>query len=205
MHHYCLFHHLQAVRHRLRDKVGPDWKRHALLRRLVARIDDIYRCKTRRTAWRRLDRVLAMRDELGARFPDAAPLLDTLEKRFPLVANAIGRSDIPATNNVTERTIKAFHRHYQTMAALESIETARIQLRLFRFFYRLTPMREPARKEDRGLCPVEKAGFAVRGVPLADYVRRFCEAWDEDGPEALAAAPHVADAPEPAQPLAAAA
>ncbi len=185
VHHYCLFHHLQAVRHRLRDKLGPDWKKHALLRRLVTRIDDIYHCKTRRTARRRLARVLTMRDEVLAHFPDVGTILDTLEKRFPLVANAIGRSHIPTTNNVTERTIKAFHRHYRAMAGLESIETAHIQLRLFRFFYRLAPLREPARKEDRGLSPAEKAGFTLRAVPIADYVRRFCEAWEEDGPLAL--------------------
>ena len=66
------------------------------------------------------------------------------------------------------------------MAGLESIETARIQLRLFRFFYRLTPMSEPVNPEHRGKCPLERAGWSVRGVPIADCIRRFtCPQLDE--------------------------
>ena len=203
VHHYCLFHHLQAVRQRLREKVGPDWNKQPVLRDLVASIDDIYRCKTRRTARRRLDRVLGMRDELTDRVPEAVALLDTLDKRFPRVVNAIGRDDVPMTNNCVERVIGAFDRHYRNMAALESVESARIQLRLFRFFYRLTPMCETERKELRGLSPLDRAGFRTRGVPLADYVRRFRQAWEQDGPDLLA--PQTPRHGEPAPPLHAAA
>lgn len=104
-------------------------------------------------------------------------ILETLERRFRLVVNAIGRQDVPSTNIVTERTIRTFHRHYQHFAGLESLETARIQLRLFRHFYRLKSLREQAQKEQRGQCVLERAGWVVRGLPLADYVRRFTEAW----------------------------
>jgi transposase-like protein/transposase len=185
VHHFCLFHHLQAVRHRLRQRCGRDWKKEPLLRQLVEDIDAIYACKSRKTAKKRLAKVLELRTVLEQQHPEAVGILETLEQRFPLVANAIGRQDIPSTNNVTERTIKAFHRHYQHFAGMESLETARIQLRLFRHFYRLMPLREPAKKELRGLCVLERAGWIVRGIPLADYVRRFTEAWDEDGPELL--------------------
>lgn len=185
VHHFCLFHHLQAVRHRLRERCGRHWNKEPLLRKLVEDIDAIYACKSHRTAQKRLAKVLELRGALEREHPQAVAILDTLEQRFPLVANAIGRTDIPTTNNVTERTIKAFHRHYQHFAGLESLDTARIQLRLFRHFYRLMPLREPAHKEFRGLCVLERAGCAVRGVPLADYIRRFTEAWDQDGPELL--------------------
>ncbi len=185
VHHFCLFHHLQAVRHRLRQRCGPDWKKEPLLRQLVEDIDAIYACKSRKTAKKRLAKVLELRAVLEQQHPEAVGILETLEQRFPLVANAIGRQYIPTTNNVTERTIKAFHRHYQHFAGMESLETARIQLRLFRHFYRLTPLREPANRKLRGLCVLERAGWVVRGIPLADYVRRFTEAWDEDGPELL--------------------
>jgi transposase-like protein len=186
-HHFCLFHHLQAVRQRLREKCGADWKEQPLLRRLVALVDDIYDCRDRRTARKRLAKVLALRQELEAKHPEAVPVLDTIDNRFPKVANTLGHPDLPMTNNATERVIKAFNRHYKNMAGLESVETARVQLRLFRFFYRLTPWREPARAEDRGKCPLERAGWSLRGIPLADYVRRFTEAWDEEGPELFAA------------------
>jgi transposase-like protein len=189
VHHFCLFHHLQAIRHRLRDKCGKDWKKQPLLRQLVEQTDNIYKCRDRRTAKRRLAKVLALRDKLERDHPEAVTVLDTLQQRFPLVANAIGRNQVPTTNNVVERTIKAFNRHYKLMAGFESLDTARIQVTLFAFFYRLTPMREPAQKEDRGVCPLQKAGWSLHGVPVADYVRRFVHAWDEDGPDLFAVAP----------------
>jgi len=54
VHHYCLFHHLQAVRHRLRDRCGNDWKSRPLLREFVQKVDRVYKCKDQRTAKRRL-------------------------------------------------------------------------------------------------------------------------------------------------------
>jgi transposase-like protein len=189
VHHFCLFHHLQAIRHRLRDNCGKDWKKQPLLRRLVEQIDNIYKCRDRRTAKRRLKKVLEIRDQLERDHPEAVAILDMLQQRFPLVANAIGRNRVPMTNNIVERTIKAFNRHHKLMAGFESLDTARIQVALFAFFYRLTPMREPARQEDRGVCPLEKAGWSLRGTPVADYVRRFVWAWDDDGPDLFAVAP----------------
>lgn len=182
VHHFCLFHHLQAVRSWLRKHCGPEWKKQPLLRKLVNNIDHIYQCKSGRTAKKRLEKVLNMRPQIETHHPEALDLLELLKKRFPLVINAIGRKDIPSTNNVTERTIKAFHRHYQHFAGLESLDTAGIQLRLFRHFYRLTPLIEPANKESGGQCVLERAGWVVRGVPLADYVRSCTEAWDLAGP-----------------------
>jgi len=169
-------------------------------------VDHIYKCKTKTTARRRLAKVLALRDELSLRHPDALPVLDIIEQRFPKVANEIGRTDIPSTSNVVERTIKAFNRHYKHMAGFESLQTARIQVSLFRFFYRLTPMWEAKLPEHRGLSPLERAGWHTRGVPVADFVRHFTTAWDEDGPDVFAAPaahtspvarPHPSPAAEP--------
>lgn len=202
VHHYCLFHHLQAVRHRLRDKCGNNWKSKPLLRELVQKVDRIYKCKDRRTAKRRLARVVAMRDKLARRHPEALSVLGIIQERFPMVANALGRDDISATNNLTERTIKAFNRHYRGMAGFEAIETARIQARLFRFFYRLTPMPEAVRPEDRGKCPLERAGWNLAGIPIADYVTGFARGWDRDGPDWLALQRQPATRPtEPSEPL----
>jgi len=161
-------------------------------------VDHIYKCKTKTTARRRLAKVLALRDELSLRHPDALPVLDIIEQRFPKVANDIGRDDIPSTSNVVERTIKAFNRHYKHMAGFESLQTARIQVSLFRFFYRLTPMWEAKRPEHRGLSPLERAGWQTRGVPVADFVRRFTTAWDNDGPDvSVAPAAHTTPAARP--------
>ena len=125
---------------------------------------------------------MTLRPALQEQHPEALPLLDLIEERFPKVANALGTRLIPSTNNVTERTIRAFNQHYKNMAGLESLETARIQLVLFRFFYRLTPQREMARNTDRNTCPVQRAGWDVRGIPVADYIRSITEALVEDPP-----------------------
>ena len=187
IHHYCLFHHLQAVRARLQEYCGKQWNQSPLLRELVQNVDHIYDCGDVRTAKDRLQKVLAMRPRLEASHPEAVPLLDVLEKRFPKVSNALGNQSIPTTNNVTERVIKAFNRHYKRMAGLESIPTARDQLALFRFFYRLTPQRERVKKEERGKCPLELAGFKIRGTPLGDYVRSTTESLADRKAQLLAA------------------
>jgi hypothetical protein len=180
MHHYCLFHHLQAVRTRLREKCSNNWKEHRLLRKLVKQVDAIYDCKDIRTAKKRLAKVLDMRDSLALYHPQAVPILDIIKERFPMVANALENKMIPMTNNTTERVIKAFNQHYKNMAGLESIETARIQLQLFSFYYRLTPLQEAVNKEQRGKCPLERAGWCVQGIPIADYIRKLAEALCED-------------------------
>jgi hypothetical protein len=183
MHHYCLFHHLQAVRTRLREKCGKNWKEHRLLRKLVKQVDAIYDCRDIRTAKKRLAKVMTLREPLAFHHPEVVPILNIIQERFPMVVNALGHKNIPMTNNATERVIKAFNQHYKNMAGLESIETVHIQLQLFRFYYRLTPMREAVRKEHRGKCPLERAGWSVHGIPMADYIRRLSEALSEEDPK----------------------
>jgi len=117
-------------------------------------------------------KVLREKDAAVRRHPEVTPLFPLLEARFPLVVNAVGSSLLPSTNNATERVIKAFHRHYRDMAGLESLETAEIQAKLFRFWYRLTPMRDAVDKNDRNKCPLEKADFDLDGVPIIEYVRQ---------------------------------
>lgn len=201
IHHFCLFHHLQAVRERLRQKCGRDWKQSALLRGFVAQVDRIYDCEDRRTARHRLDELMALRPALQGQHPEAVPLLELIAQRFPKVVNAIGARLIPTTNNITERTIRGFNQHYKNMAGLESIETARIQVVLFRFFYRLTPQREMARKEDRNTCPVQRAGWDVRGIPVADYIRALTEALVEKPEAAAESSTASRSPPEDAAPL----
>lgn len=184
VHHFCLFHHLQSVRRHLREQCGKNWKDQPLLMQLALQIERIYDCRTSRTAKKRLEEVLALRGKLEVAHPEVLPLLNLLEKRFPKVANALDTPDVPMTNNVTERVIRAFNQHYKTMCGLESLPTARLQVALFRLFYRLTPQRETKRKDDRDKCPLERAGFEVRGTPLGDYVRGLTEALVEEREEA---------------------
>jgi len=176
IHHHCLFHHLQAVHRQLTKKCGKRWRKSKVLRDFAHQIDAIYQCKDRRTAKTRLKAIEDFRPTLEIHHPEALPLLELLVQRFPKVSNALGSSVIPMTNNITERTIRDFNRHYKDMAGLESIASARVQLRLYRFFYRLTPQRERVNPAERGLCPLELAGFQVRGSPIADYVRHLTEA-----------------------------
>lgn len=60
-----------------------------MLSQLVKDIDAIYDCKSRKTAKKRLAKVLAQREVLEREHPEAVGILDTLEKRFPLVVNSL--------------------------------------------------------------------------------------------------------------------
>lgn len=109
-------------------------------------------------------------------------LLDFLGQRLPRVANDIGREDVPSTHKLTERAIKAFQRHYRRLAGFESIETARTTMTVLSFFYRMTPWPNAIAPDDCGKCPVERAGWQVRGVPVADSLRGFTKPEDPGDP-----------------------
>jgi len=66
-------------------------------------------------------------------------------------------------------------------------------------------MIEPARVEDRSKCPLERAGWNLAGIPIADYVTGFARGWDSDGPDwlveerSLGMAAAAPTAPQPPQ------
>ena len=113
--------------------------------------------------------MLALRQQYVAEQPAAAAIFDTLERHWPKLVNAMGSTIIPKTNNAVELVIRRFDQHYQAMCGLDTLESAKIYLRVFELVYRLTPFADDGRREIRGKSPLELAGYDVKSLPIANF------------------------------------
>jgi len=170
-HHLCIWHHLHNLEDTLRDLFGKEYRGIPEVADLRKSIGRIFGCKDKRTARRRFEEVMARRSEFVAFRAECAKVFEALERDFPKLVNAIGSPHIPRTTNAAELVIRQFAMHYQTMAGFETLEGARLQLRLFALVYRFTPFTEKARPSWRGKCPLEIAGYEVQDLPLYKMLR----------------------------------
>jgi hypothetical protein len=178
VHHACIFHALQQVQQDLKEVYGTHYaETHPEVETLYAEIKHIFDARTKRTAQRRYEAVLAQREHFVAPTPGAATIFDFLERHWPKLVNAIESHDIPSTNNATEEVIRIFTQHYKTFCGFESIETARLYLAVFEKVYRFTPFSDDAHKRIRGQCPLELAGYEVQKLPMAQLFRGLALQW----------------------------
>jgi rubrerythrin len=113
-HHVCIFHALKWVHRQLRDIYGTDkTKSDPAVVALRQAIDDIFDTRTKRTAQRRYEAVMALRDTYVVGKPEVAAVFDSLEEHWPKLVNAIESDLIPTTNNAVELVIRRFDQHYQ--------------------------------------------------------------------------------------------
>jgi transposase-like protein len=177
-HHECIFHALQDVHKHLKEAYGADYaEKQPHVAALRDDINRIFDARTKRTAWRRYEAVLAQREAFVSQTPEAAAVFDFLERHWPTLVNAIESQHIPATNNATEEVIRIFNQHYKTFCGFESIETARVYLAVFEKVYRFTPFSDDAQERIRGKCPLELAGYEVRKLPMAHLFRGLALQW----------------------------
>jgi transposase-like protein len=178
VHHECIFHTLQDVRKYAKEAYGTDYaKTHPEVEKLMEEIDRIFEARTKRTARRRYEKVLAQREIFVAQTPDAAAIFDFLERHWPYLVNAIESRIIPTTNNATEEVIRIFTQHYKTFCGFENIESARLYLGVFEKIYRFTPFSDDAQERIRGKCPLELAGYEVQKLPMAQLFRGLALQW----------------------------
>jgi transposase-like protein len=183
-HHECVFHALQAWHRQLRAVYGKEYQdQHPEAVVLQEQLDRLFQAKTKRTAQRRYERVLALREAYVAATPAVAAVFASLERHWPKLVNAIESDRIPLTNNATELVIRRFDQHYQSFCGFATIETAQIYLAVFEWCYRFTPFTPDAQPRIRGKCPLELAGYDVQKLPMAQICRGQVLAWP---PEALA-------------------
>jgi len=169
-HHLCVFHALKTWHKTFREVYGKDYQdTQPVAATLQKDIDQIFRAKTKRTAERRYDKVLAQREQTVASHPGMASVFDSLERHWPKLVNAIERPRIPLTNNATELVNRRFDQHDQNFCGFQSIETAEKYLAVFERTYRLTPFTQDAQKRVRGKCPLALAGYDVAKIPLVAY------------------------------------
>ena len=177
-HHECIFHALQDVHKHLKEAYGSDYTEK--LPHVAVLKDDInliFDARTKRTAWRRYEAVLAQREAFVSQTPEAAAVFDFLEYHCLTLVNAIESQHIPTTNNATEEVIRIFNQHYKTFCGFESIETARVYLAVFEKVYRFTPFSDDAQERIRGKCPLELAGYEVRKLPMAHLFHGLALQW----------------------------
>jgi hypothetical protein len=183
-HHECVFHALQGWHRQLREAYGKDYReQHPEALALQEQIDGIFQAKTKRTAQRRYQKVLALREGYVAQTPAVAAVFAGLERHWPKLVNAIESDRIPMTNNTTELVIRRFEQHYQNFCGFNTIETAQNYLGVFEWCYRFTPFTQDAQPRLRGKCRLEVAGYDVSKLPMAQFCRGQVLDWS---PEALA-------------------
>jgi len=178
VHHECIFHALQQVRKDIKEIYGSDYaETHPEVATLKREIDRIFSARTKRTAQRRYDKVMAQRKDFVTATPQAKTVFAFLERHWPKLLNAIESRHIPTTNNATEQVIRRFTQHYKTFAGFESIDSARLYLAVFEKLYRFTPFSDDAHKRIRGKCPLELAGYDVHKLPIAQLFRGLALQW----------------------------
>ena len=172
-HHECLFHALQHISKMVEDVYGkPHEQPHKDKsptdpEHLKKAIVDIFAAKTKRTAIKRLQRVMKRRQVYVDANPGADTIFQFLSTHWPKLCNAIESQVIPKTNNAVELVIRRFDQHYQSFCGFENIQTAKTFLAVFEKIYRTTPFSLDAQPRIRGKSPLELAGYDLSKIPRA--------------------------------------
>ena len=177
-HHECIFHALQDAHKHIKEAYGMHYAdTHPQVDTLWEEIVHIFDARTKRTAQRRYEQVLAQRETFVAQTPEAEAAFEFLERHWPKLVNAIESRLIPTTNNATEEVVRIFTQHYKTFCGFQNIETARLYLGVFEKVYRFTPFSDDAQKRIRGKCPLELAGYEVHKLPMTQLFRGLTLQW----------------------------
>jgi transposase-like protein len=178
VHHECIFHALQNVQDYCKEVYGAGYaETHPEAEELKRAVYHIFAAKTKRTAQKRYDEVLALRQGYVQETPAAAVIFDFLERHWPKLVNGIESELIPTTNNTVELVIRRFDQHYQNFCGFESIETTQFFLGVFEKVYRFTPFSDDAQPRIRGKCPLELAGYDISQMPMATICEGFSVDW----------------------------
>jgi len=176
--HECIFHALQDAHKHIKEVYGTNYAQtHPELETLKDEINHIFDARTKRTAQRRYEKVLAQRASFVAKTPEAKVIFEFLERHWPKLINAIESRIIPTTNNACEEVIRIFTQHYKTFCGFENIASAQLYLGVFEKVYRFTPFSEDAQRRIRGRCPLALAGYEVRKLPMAQLFRGLALQW----------------------------
>jgi transposase-like protein len=178
VHHLCIFHALQDVQKHIKDVYGPAYAdQYPEAEQLKQQIYAIFDADTLALATERYRRVLALRQDYVPTQPEAAKVFDFLERHWPKLANSIGASTIPATNNTVELVIRRFDQHYQNFCGFESLADAQRYLAIFEKIYRFTPFSQDAQPRIRGKSPLQLAGYNVANLPMSTLCAGLSIVW----------------------------
>jgi transposase-like protein len=177
-HHECIFHALQNVQDYFKKVYGAGYaETHPEAEVLKQEIYDIFDAKTKRTAQKRYDKVMALQERYVRETPAAEIIFDFLERHWLTLVNGIESKIIPRTNNTVELVIRRFDQHYQNFCGFDTIETARLFLGVFEKVYRFTPFSPDAQPRIRDKCPLELAGYDISQAPMASLCAGLSVNW----------------------------
>ena len=180
-HHECIFHALQNVQEVVKEVYGADYaETHPEAEALKQKIYHIFKARTKRTAQKRYEEVLALRERYVQETPAAVVIFNFLERHWPTLVNGIESHLIPTTNNAVELVIRRFDQHYQNFCGFDTIETAQVYLAVFEKLYRFTPFSADAQPRIRGKCPLELAGYDITRLPMARLCRGQLLGWPSE-------------------------
>jgi transposase-like protein len=178
IHHECIFHALQYVGQTCRKLYGADYAQtRPEVDQLRQAIVAIFQTKTKRTAQKRYEQVIGLREQFVQDNPDAAAIFDFLQRHWPQLVNAIESELIPKTNNAVEMVIRRFDQHYQNFCGFESIASAQLYLAVFEKLYRFTPFSDDAQPAIRGKCPLQLAGYDISQMPMTALCQGLSLDW----------------------------
>ncbi len=177
-HHECIFHALQDIGDLCRQIYGSDYA-HTQPQVEVLRLAIVqtFQAKTKRTAQKRYEAVLALRQQYVQEQTEAAAIFNFLERHWPKLVNAIESDLIPRTNNTVELVIRRFDQHYQNFCGFDTIDTAQLFLAVFEKLYRFTPFSADAQPGIRGKCPLELTGYDISQLPMAALCKGLSFDW----------------------------
>ena len=177
-HHECLFHAEQEIGRYLRQTWGRDYAtQQPEAEELRAAVVHIFRARTKRTAHRRYQALLAQQAAYLERAPPLQWVFTFLEQHWPCLVNAIESQIVPATNNAVEMVIRRFDQHYQNFCGFESIQSAQLYLGVFEKVYRFTPFSDDAQPGIRGKSPLQLAGYEVSRISMTWLCRGYSLDW----------------------------
>ena len=186
VHHYCIFHALQAVQRHIKKVYGPDYRKtHPQAVALKQAIYHIFEARTRRTARKRFLALLDQRDAYVTQTPEAEAIFLFLERHWLNLVNGIESKTVPRTNNTAELVIRRFDQHYQNFCGFDSLDSAQLFVAVFEKFYRFTPFSQDAQPYLRGKCPLQLAGYDISRMPLAAIGAGWSPDWSLSSEYAL--------------------
>ena len=178
VHHLCIFHALQDAQKHIKAVYGPNYaQKYPEAERLKQQIYAIFDANSLASAAERYAAVLALRQDYVYALPKAAAIFDFLERHWPKLANSVGSTTIPVTNNTAELVIRRFQQHYHNFCGFESIADAQRYLAVFEKIYRFTPFSQDAQLRIRGRSPLQLAGYDVASLPMTTLCTGLSILW----------------------------
>jgi transposase-like protein len=162
-HLLCRFHALQAAYRRLK-LATRDWT----VRKMWGdKIKTLFHTPSKRTVKRRMERL-----EKEAEDTPAGGVIARLSAKLPKLLPAIGSTKRPSTSNAAERFLGAFERFYHLKGPFQNQDSAQKHIQLFMLGYVFHTLSCQAKAENRGLCPLQMAGYQVGHIPFFHMLNR---------------------------------